>query len=388
MLYIGVGNHPNMSDTEVAERLLEHLRAGSSDTAVGELRIPIANYFDPQHAALERDLLTHHPLVLGHASRLPGPGSFITSELMGVPLLVIRQDDGSVRAFRNICQHRGGRVENEPAGARRVFTCRYHGWTYDRDGALRNIPYGDFFAGVDRACSGLAPVAIEERHGFLWVQLDATDAIDVASHLGPELDAELTELGLGLWDLYIDESFDHAMNWKLVTDGLIDVLHPKFLHPESVGRLIETNAHVWTQFGDHGKWSMARRSLNKIRDDVPDGVDLRSYVISAYFIYPNIMLAVQPDHYEIWTVVPDETSPVASRTAIRFLVPPAASEAERSSIDKSWKILMDAVHTEDWPMAQSIQDGARHAAAATFVCGTNELPVQHFHRTLAAELAS
>ena len=380
-------------DIEVAERLLAHLRAGTTDNAESDLRIPVWHYLDPERAEAERAVFRQRPLVAAVSAGLRDQGSFLTLELIGVPLLLVRQDDGSVAGFINICRHRGGKVEPEACGSKRVFTCRYHGWTYDRDGGLRNVPFREGFDSVDPACHGLLRVGTAERHGFIWVQLGSTTPPDVAAYLGPDLDEQIGRFDLGRWELYVDERFTQSVNWKLVADGLLDILHPKFLHPDTVGRLIQTNTHAWDRYGDHGRLGMARRKLDRIRDDIPDGTDLRKFVITNFFVYPNTMLVIQPDHFELWTVFPDAESPERSTTSIRFLVPKVPdSEAERQPIDQSWEILKHAVTTEDWPMAASIQQSARALAAGAagrdveFVCGRSETPLQHLHRRLAEDV--
>lgn len=88
------------------------------------------------------------PTAVAHLAQLPEAGSFVTADAAGTPLLLVRQDDGSVRVLANVCRHRGARVEAEPAGRRKMFACPYHRWCYTRTGAIRSIPFDDGFAGT------------------------------------------------------------------------------------------------------------------------------------------------------------------------------------------------------------------------------------------------
>ena len=376
-------------EVEIAERLLTHLREGTADSAESDLRVPAWYYFDEGQAARERALFVRTPLVATVSSALAGAGSFVTMDLIGVPLLLVRQEDGSLAAFRNVCRHRGGPVEQEACGTRRVFTCRYHGWTYNRDGALRNVPYADAFDSVEPACHGLVRIGVAERHGLVFVTLGSTEPPDVAAWLG-EFDAQLADLGLANWSLHVDERFTQPVNWKLVADGLMDILHPKFLHPDSVGKLILTHTHTFDRHGRHARLAMARHKLDRFKDDdVPDTTDLRRYVITNFILYPNTMLVCQPDHFELWTVFPDPESPQRCTTSIRFLVPHPPDDAERARLDQSWEILRDAVTGEDWPMAEAIQKAANSSGTPEpieFVYGRDEVPLQHLHRLLAEDL--
>lgn len=381
---------PLPTDFDIAGQLLAHLQNASSDTAEGELRIPVEHYFDEEHAQRERDHLLGQPVVLGLSSQVDVAGAFFTSEVMGVPLLTVRQADGSVRTVRNVCRHRGARVEPEESGSKRVFACRYHGWTYDRDGALRNIPYGEFFPDVDPSCNGLVPVATEERHGLIWGVLgnDSHGDIDVAAHLGERFDAYMETLELPALSLYRAATYVLPLNWKLVVEGAMDPLHLRFLHPDTVGRLIETNTSVWVHDGDHGRLAMARRSMKKLGDDIPAGTDLRSYVAKSHFIYPNMMLNSQPASYELWTVFPDASSSEKCHVNIRVLAPAELTEEQRTSIEKTWDVLLDAAKTDDWPMEETIQASVRHTGSDSFIVGLSELPIQHFHRRLRANMGA
>jgi phenylpropionate dioxygenase-like ring-hydroxylating dioxygenase large terminal subunit len=223
----------------------------------------------------------------------------------------------------------------------------------------------------------------------VWVELDGAGPPNVASWLGPELEAQIGRFGLSSWQLHLEETYTHDMNWKLVADGVLDILHPKFLHPDSVGKMIQTNTHAWDRYGLHGRLAMARRKLATF-GAAPDGSDPRRYVITNFFIYPNSMLVIQPDHLELWTIFPDARSPERCRATIRFLVPDAPrSDEDHAVLARSWDILRTAVTTEDWPMAQSIQVGAQALDGdEQFVYGRSEVPIQHLHRRLAEDLAS
>lgn len=375
------------TDEVVAEQLLGHLRDSSSDTAPSELRVPVRYYFDAEHAERERAHVRQQPVVIGHSSQLPEAGSFFTTTEMGVPILVVRQPDGSVRAVRNVCRHRGARVEPAEAGTKRVFVCKYHGWTYDRDGSLRNVPYGEYFPEVDPACNGLVPLPAEERHGLIWSRLDGSaDGIDVASHLGPTFDGYLASLRLDEWPIYRSERYELSLNWKLVIEGAMDPLHLRFLHPDTVGRLIETNTNVWNDDGDHGRLSMARRKMTKLGDAEPEASELRHYVVQSHFFYPNLMINTQPASYEMWTVFPDVEDAERCHVTIRVLAPAELTDEERLAIDKTWDVLVDAARSDDWPMEQTIQDSIRETGAETFTVGLSEVPIQHFHRRLRANM--
>ena len=125
------------------------------------------------------------PALVAHVGQVPEAGSFVTADAAGAPLLVIRQDDGSVRAVANVCRHRGARVETEPAGRRKMFACPYHRWCYTRTGALRSIPFEDGFAGAGRADLGLVEHPSALTGNLVWVVPDrsAVPSVSVSADI-------------------------------------------------------------------------------------------------------------------------------------------------------------------------------------------------------------
>jgi phenylpropionate dioxygenase-like ring-hydroxylating dioxygenase large terminal subunit len=375
-------------NSDIADRLADHLRAGTTDMAATDLRVPISHFVSDERAARERELMTRLPIIIGRGSEIAEPGRFITREVLGLPLIVVRRSDGTVASYLNICRHRGGRVETEACGKKRYFSCRYHGWSYAReDGGLRGVPFDDFYTHVDRAENSLRSIRTEERHGFLFADLSGDTGWDIDDWLGPEVDAQLAPFGLEGAEIFLDRSFTLDINWKVVLDGAIDVLHPKFLHPTGVGKLIETNTSVWKQYGRHGQSFSPRTRMGDLaRAGEPVDAGFRM-MGSNLFLYPNAMIISTPDHVEFWTVWPDPHTAGRSTTQIRFLVrPEVRDERVERRITRSWEILEDAAVNEDWPMELTIQQNAAAWPHGTFLYGRNEQSCQHLHRQLAADL--
>ena len=208
--------------------------------AAGVMRNPVAQYID-RHAGAEKAEVVL-PLSRGGGPPLAvrGGRGLLHRDVVGVPVLVSRQDDGSLKALLNVCRHRGSLVTFEECGNRRSFTCPYHAWTYRADGSLSNIPYDEGFEGLDRSTMGLVELPVEERHGLIWVVLAPGQPIDVASHLGA-LDEELASYAIG--DYLVERStiLRADLNWKIVVDGFLETYHLRFLHSSTVGPYIKTN---------------------------------------------------------------------------------------------------------------------------------------------------
>lgn len=377
----------------LAGRLFAHLDRGTTDYAAAEMHLPTRVYFDADHGARERAaVFATHPLVAAHSSELAAPGDFVTTDLAGTPVLIVRQADGGVQAFINVCRHRGARVVCVERGNERVFSCRYHGWAYNRDGSLRSIPYDDGFCNLDRADYPLVRLPAGERHGLVWVvpsPCSGGDAdLDLAAFLGAELDAELAGYRVESFVLHRTETYTQPINWKLIADGFLDAYHLKFLHPKTVSPLFHTNVHLWDSFEPHARLITPRKSIDGVRQRPPEEIDLLRHVIVGYHLMPNTILVVEPAHYEAWTIMPDASDPAISHTTIRFLIPTKPqTDADAALWEKNWTILMGAVQNEDWWAAGTIQASLRPTGVTELVLGRNESSVQHLHRYLAAVIA-
>lgn len=375
-------------DADVVARLVDHLRNGTTDLADEDLFVPISHFTDPARAQAEIALLKRLPLLVAHRSELPQPGDFVTREILGMPLIIARQDDGSVRAYLNMCRHRGGRVEQDASGNKRIFMCRYHGWSFEREGgALRNVPYEQSYGPIDRAESALISFRAEEYHGLIYVDFSNDATRTLTDWFGPQVDAQIAPWGLADSQIVIDKTFTMDINWKLVMDGAIDIIHPRFLHQNGVGKLIETNVGVFRQYGPHGKHFGARTKLRTLAEQ-GDALALGSkYIGSNLVLYPNAMMIGAPEHVEFWTVWPSLESPTRSTVQIRFLVrSEILDEHIEKRVHKSWEILEQAATQEDWPMERWIQQNAQAWPHGVYRYGRSELACAHLHRQLARDL--
>lgn len=368
------------------DRLVAHLRNGTTDMADEILNVPVANFTCAAHLKKELAVFGNQPLVVAMSSELPEAGNFVTRDILGAPLLIVRQKDGSVAAFRNMCSHRGGKVEQAESGKKPFFVCGYHGWSFNGDGGLRGIPFEDQLGEIDKSCRNLPRLHAEERHGMVWVDFSGSEGRHIADYLG-EADARFSSYGADRTVIYMEKKLDAAMNWKLVMDGAIDILHPQFLHPRGVGKRIETGSALWEDFGRHGRsWSAYKRLSDKVREGSETAEDSR-FMSGNFVVFPNVSMIPTPTHLEFWTVWPHLTDPAKCHVHIRFLIDRDLLNDERAAqIEKSWSILEQAAFEEDFPMEETIQTNANAYPVGHFLYGRMEAPCQHLHRQLAREM--
>ena len=167
-------------------RALELLRNETTDKFDDVVGFSAEEFTDPVLAQAERDLIFGTvPSIVAHGSEIAKPFDFLTVAMPRNNIIVVRQKDGGVKTFVNLCRHRGALLEENEKGRCRFFSCPYHRWSYEPDGSLRMVTRDSTFGEIDRAAHGLIEIPCEERHGFIWVIDNAQAEIDVAAWLGP-----------------------------------------------------------------------------------------------------------------------------------------------------------------------------------------------------------
>jgi phenylpropionate dioxygenase-like ring-hydroxylating dioxygenase large terminal subunit len=369
-------------------RALDHLRNQTTDDYGSIGSFEATDFTDPGIAARERDLVFGRvPSIVAHTSELPEPHDFLTLRMPRNQIIVVRQKDGGVKAFVNLCRHRGALLEEREKGRCRLFSCGYHRWSYDTDGTLRTVTRGSTFGEIDRADHGLVELPTQERHGFIWLVDDADADIDVADWLGPDMDGVLAQYGLADLVAFQAEGFEEPVNWKIMQDAFLDGYHIQYAHPNTAAKHVHTNVQAFEDFGRHCRFIAPRKTIDRWIDEDPGDRSLAKHVIETHFLMPNSTLLRQPDHFQLLTFRPHPKDPGRSRMEMRLIVP----KVEDSGMDeeswsrlwaKNWKILLAVLHQEDFPLLRGSQSGMESASAGPMLLGRNEIANHVFHREL------
>ena len=192
----------------------------------------------PDHYELERKAIFARTwLNVGRVEQLPRNGSYFTKELdaAGTSLVIVRGRDGEVRAFHNICRHRGNKLVwndypgEETSGTCRQFTCKYHGWRYATEGDLTFVQQESEFFDLDKSEYGLAGVQVEAWEGFIFVNLDPENTTPLREYLG-EFGDGLAGYPFGAMTQVYKYRADVGANWKLFVDAFAEFYHAPILH--------------------------------------------------------------------------------------------------------------------------------------------------------------
>jgi nitrite reductase/ring-hydroxylating ferredoxin subunit len=371
----------------VAERLLAHVEAGTTDSADRVKHIPVERYLDPTRWQIEMDAIFRRlPLILAFTAELRIAGDYKMIEVIGVPVLIVRGEDAVARAFIGTCTHRGTTLVGEGTGNCDRFTCPYHAWTYDSRGALVGVAGKQKFGEFDAASRGLIELPCAERAGLIFVCLSAGAEIDIESYLGGML-PELESFGFENW--YIHHQNEMATsNWKVAHDGYLEGYHFATLHPRTIAAQIMTNIMTYDAYGPlasgpHQRVCFPAHSIAELRGKPNSEWRTEEGVAVVRTIFPNVSFAVSVRGGGLISQMFPGPTPDSSRTIQNHVFPhPPASDAERAQMDASVALFIGAVENEDNWVCAKIQRGLAGGGNKDFIFGRNELGLHRLHDSI------
>lgn len=363
------------------ERALASLSGERPEGNQASASIPVSRYLSRTVFEQERDLLRRRPLPVAAASELSAAGDWLSLDCYDTPLLLVRQPDGTVRAFLNVCRHRGARVV--PAGrghGARSFVCPYHAWTYKPDGDLKGLPQDFGFPCLDRSRSGLRRLAVSERAGMIWLILDPDQADqDIDTHLDP-LMTELETQDLAQPQGFASRSYLVKANWKLLVDGAFEAYHFKIAHRNTIAHMFTDNLQIVDEFDLNRRLYLLKANFDPASPPPRDRFQPRDYGNIIYYFFPNTTFLVQPDHTQFSTLEP--LAPGLTRVHETTLLPQTPDSEKARSYWQANVDLYRRTLAEDYDLAESIQSGLASGANEALTFGTFEYSAPRFHRQL------
>jgi choline monooxygenase len=342
--------------------------------------IPASWYIDPR--ILELEQRTTFAETWQYACRLDQvrePGEFVTFELAGEPIVVVRGSDGVLRGFFNVCRHHAAAVVTEPAGCLKRLRCPYHGWTYTLEGALKAAPAFEGVQNFDPADNGLVPVATTVWENWVFVRL-AADGPSLEESLGAEVVSQVRALNLSGLHWFDRKHYVFDCNWKVFVDNYLDGgYHVPYLH-EGLGSVLDY--HKYTI--ENGRRHCLQSSPMVTRGaEAETGAVRKGERALYYWFHPNFMINWYEGVMDTNLVYPLGVD----RTEVIFDfwfadVSDGAREFNRASID-----IANRVQDEDEGICRSVQRGLRSRAYGTGRLSVRrEAGEQLFHRLLHADL--
>ncbi|HEX9805745.1 MAG TPA: aromatic ring-hydroxylating dioxygenase subunit alpha [Alteraurantiacibacter sp.] len=364
-----------------------HLAGDYADPLEG-WSLPAWTYRDAEFFALEKErVFAPSWQVVCHVSDIPDPGDWHTLDYIGESAIVVRGKDSELRAFTNVCRHRGSRLLDGASGCAKKLVCPYHAWTYDLDGSLAGVPDSASYPTLDKSRHGLASVDMEVWRGFVFVRLKDDGGPSIAQMMAPYE---------GLVEPYRFEELrslgrvtlrPRTVNWKNIGDNYSDGLHIPVAHPgltRLFGRSygVEASEHVDRMWGDmidrpSANWS--ERMYQSLLPPVPDLPEDQQRHWTYFKLWPNVAFDIYPDQVDFMQWLPIGPGESLIRE-ISYVLPDERREM-RAARYLNWRINRQ-VNAEDTALIARVQQGMESRSFSMGPLSEKEVCLRHFCRRM------
>lgn len=344
-------------------------------------------YTDPMQFELERErVLNRTWLLVGRSEQAKGPGDWLSFESHGETIVVVRQPDGSLAGFHNVCRHRGASFVTEWQGCgASEFKCPYHGWTYDLTGKVKGVPERvDFDPEVLKGLRS-PQVAVEEWGGWIWANLAGPDAAPpLQTWIGDEIMLDLGQYAMEDMVLLDVLEWDVPVSYKAIVDGFNEIYHTAELHHVDKQWTKSARDTSFWIVNDHNYMCFVPRYQH--RDELEQDWDHHKWAICHYLVFPNTVFNCNPEHIQVFNPIPIDVD----RT--RFLCweivyPGDLNDPEyadyRRRMQAHWDHLKVVVG-EDIDIYQQLARTKRSSAYQTNILSSRECKLAHYHETMAS----
>lgn len=364
----------------MTRRVLGHFESRGLDTSDEVEVVPADVFTSAERHAADRAMMRRVPHVVAWGGEVPEAGDYTTKDVMGTPVLLVRDKAGSARAFVNVCAHRGAQVAAGCGHAAR-FTCPYHAWSYDLDGRLATVPGRRMFDGVDLSGLNLRPLPVDEQAGLIVVGLD--ESVSVDGFLDDPHD-DLASFGFERYAHAVSSDVHLRANWKLAVDVNFEGYHFPFLHKDTLAPIV-TNNSVFDVFGAHCRWAFPFRNIEELRDVPEEDWPQRFSGSVVYGIFPSCVLVESPVSTLMLRVYPGDTAGTCVVHMVGGALAPMRTDDDRVLAQMGFDGATAVLRDEDFPAAEACQRGMEHGLK-NVILGRAEPLVQHLHEQWDAAL--
>jgi len=373
--------------------------------------VPAAVFTSAEQFEREREQIFRKVwLNVGRVEQIPHPGDYVVKDLAvcNTSVLVVRGKDGTVKAFHNMCSHRGNKIAWDSGGTCRLFTCKFHGWSYALDGRLTFVPDEEGFFDLPKESLGLTPVAVDVWEGFIFINVDPTPQETLRDYLG--------ELGAGLAGYPFSElsvtstswTTEVKANWKVIKDAFQEVYHVAFLHRRSIPDSFTSKTNPYAHCLDvrlyprHGSMSLYgnadlaptpvaalafRHGAFVIRKDFSaarltpavNPTCSKDWALDLHVIFPAFFVDVSEGSYFTHQFLPLAVDRTLWTSTQYF--PKAKTAAQRFSQEYGNVIFRDVI-LEDGRTFEETQSVLSSGAKKAFYLHDEEILVRHSHRVI------
>ena len=378
------------TQVELIRELLAHHAAGTTQLADDVLALPAEVYTSQSHWQAEREaLFRRRPVVACLSGAVASPGDYVSLTVGGVPVVVVRGDDGVLRGFRNVCRHRASSVVSGCGSGAASLRCPFHAWTYRLDGSLLARPQaGEGFVGADGSGGpdgsdesdlGLVSVPVGEASGLVFVRAEGDDPVDAASLVG-DAAVDLDDFSVGSYLRFDQWESSWPCNWKLLVDTFLESYHVFSLHRTTVGRYYLSQPMTYRGYGPNLRFQTCQKSILELAEAPEDEWDLLSRATVEYLIAPNTILSHSVDHFAVYQFLP--TAVDHTDITMTLYTPEPVTDQTRPHYERTLELHQRVGAGEDFPQAVKIQQSLSSGLVNETLVGRHEVALIHFHQAL------
>jgi len=385
---------------------------------LGTEAIPSDHYSSDEFFELEKKHIFKKTwLMAGRESDLVKHGDYFTFyiDALEVSIIITKDKNNKINAFYNACTHRGAYVATESCGHAKFMTCDFHGWVFDSEGTLADVPSEELFGELDKSKLGLKPVTVDVWGGFVFINLDPKPEVSLEDYLAPLNKSFDKYLGNKDWSWSYGWRAEFNANWKLLVDAQIEGYHvdqthrntiagaipgtnaPAEVFPDSIGvpakisayrpdKMLGVQTDVALLSAKHGATSLYTKSENEFTADDGEGVlneDHPLWIFDAYLIFPNIVLFIQKGQ-----ILVQRTLPVSADKCfweVDFFHTGEIEDFGQAFNSEQGRIQIRDVLTEDLYTAEGIQKNFNAGVIKEVYINRQEISIRaYYHRLMSA----
>jgi choline monooxygenase len=341
--------------------------------------IPAPWYSDARIAELEsKTVFSKTWQMVARVEQVQKPGQFVTANVAGEPIVVVRGSDGVLRAFFNVCRHHAAAVVTEAYGQASILRCPYHGWNYALDGSLKGMPEFEGVKNFDRQRNGLVPVKAETWEKFVFVSLD-NQAAPLTQFLGG-LAKRVAPLGVSQLHYFSSCAYDIHCNWKVFIDNYLDGgYHVPHLH-KGLNTVLDYKQYT---IENEDRYCLQSSPMVASSEDAATGATRKGDRARYFWQYPNLMIDCYEGYMDTILVLPAGVD--HCRVIFDFYFDDV-SDARQEYNQQSIAVCL-RVQDEDLGICEAVQRGLKSRAYRAGRLSVRREAGEHlFHRLLAADL--
>ena len=370
------------SKTEIKERFHNLFVNKKTDCANTVYMNPVAQYTDLDRFNQEKEeIFKNQPICIGISSLIPNVGDWFTVEVVGYPILLVRDKENKINAYLNICSHRGAKLAEGKGNTVKAFKCPYHSWTYSLNGELLSRPRENLFNEIPKNKCNLKSIELREQYGLLWILL-SKKAVKESNKYFKELDVLIDHYDFNSLYHYKTGIMQPNINWKLGVDTFLELYHVAHLHPETLSDILKGDTCLFDKYGRHMRIIGPRKSLVESKANILQIENIERHIINLKIIFPNTILVDHEEHIELWHVLPEDSVNKCRVSISLFTKVPYKTDSEIRHWENNFQLLKDVVEEEDFPLGEGVQKGFYADKKRNIIFGKNEPGLQHFHKNI------